>query len=262
MTYKLNARHLILDILYAAAHNTASIKQILCAAQLLGISDNGIRVAVTRLVSEQIIFAVSRGVYCLHEAKFDTTAVSLNKTSSIFIQPTWQGDYVLVYTGALGRVDRSALAKREKTLRYYGFAELEQNVFIRPNNLGHHLIELKTAMVKFGLESAALFFKVTELENTEQLPLLWDIEQLNQAYVARSEQIKQWYSLYPSLSLADAAKSAFDLGKSCLFQLRRDPLLPSEWIDSSARAQFEKDAIQMEQQGQQLWQQYFKYNSI
>lgn len=262
MTYKLNARHLILDILYAAANNTASIKQLLCAAQLLGISDNGVRVAVTRLVSEHIIYAIERGMYGLHETKFDTTAVSLNKTSSIFIRETWQQDYIMVYTGALGRVDRSALHKREKTLRYYGFAELEQNLFIRPNNLSQHLIELKQAMVKFGIENEAHFFTVTEFEQADCLPSLWKIEDLNQGYIRRTEEIHAWYNTYPHLPLAEAAKTAFALGKKCLFQLRRDPLLPSEWIDCDARTQFEQTAIRMEQQGQQLWLQYFAENGI
>lgn len=49
MTYKLNARHLILDLLYVSQHATISIERMLCAAELLDISENGVRVAVTRL---------------------------------------------------------------------------------------------------------------------------------------------------------------------------------------------------------------------
>lgn len=71
----------------------------------------------------------------------------------------WDGKYILVYTGALGRVDRTALSKREKALRYYGFQELEQNVFIRPDNLQLGLNELKSAAVKFGLDQGARFFR-------------------------------------------------------------------------------------------------------
>ena len=42
----------------------------------------------------------------------------------IFIFMAWDGKYILVYTGALGRVDRTALSKREKALRYYVSGEL------------------------------------------------------------------------------------------------------------------------------------------
>lgn len=130
MTYKLNARHLILDLLYASQHATISIKRMLCAAELLDISENGVRVAVTRLAQEGLIHAVERGVYQLREKKFDTSAVSLNKTANMQITATWDHRYILVYTGSLGRVDRSALSKREKALGYYGFQELEQNGFV------------------------------------------------------------------------------------------------------------------------------------
>ena len=63
MTYKLNARHLVLDLLYASKDSALSIRRILTAAELLGISENGIRVAVARLNQENVIQSVERVVY-------------------------------------------------------------------------------------------------------------------------------------------------------------------------------------------------------
>ncbi len=97
---------------------------------------------------------------------------------------TWNGKYVLVYTGTLGRVDRTALSKREKALRYYGFQELEQNVFIRPDNLTLNLSPLKTAVIQFGLDPDARFFQVSQLESETEVRDLWDIEALHQTYHA------------------------------------------------------------------------------
>ena len=182
MTYKLNARHLILDLLYASKNSTLSIKRILTAAELLGISENGIRVAVARLNQENVIQAVERGVYQLLEKKFDTSFISLNKHPDMQTATTWNEKYVLVYTGALGRVDRTALSKREKALHYYGFQELEQNVFIRPDNLTLSLSTLKTAAIQFGLDSDARFFQVSQLESETEVRDLWDIEELHQTY--------------------------------------------------------------------------------
>ena len=142
-------------LLYASQNSTASIKQMLCAADLLSISHNSLRVAVARLNQENIIQAVERGVYQLLEKKFDTSFISLNKHPNMQMATAWNGKYVLVYTGALGRVDRTALSKREKTLGYYGFQEMEQNVFIRPDNLMLSLTELKTAAIQFGLDPDA-----------------------------------------------------------------------------------------------------------
>jgi phenylacetic acid degradation operon negative regulatory protein len=262
MTYKLNARHLILDLLYASKNSTLSIKRILAAAELLGISDNGIRVAVARLNQENIIQAVERGVYQLLEKKFDTSFISLNKHPDMQTATTWNGKYVLVYTGTLGRVDRTALSKREKALRYYGFQELEQNVFIRPDNLTLNLSPLKTAVIQFGLDPDARFFQVSQLENETEVRDLWDIEELHQTYHAVQHAINDWFENYQTMTLAEAAKSAFYLGKSALFSLRADPLLPAEWIDTDARQQFELAVRKIEKQGQLLWQHYFKDQGV
>ena len=262
MTYKLNARHLILDLLYASKNSTLSIKRILAAAELLGISDNGIRVAVARLNQENVIQAIERGVYQLLEKKFDTSFISLNKHPDMQTATTWNGKYVLVYTGTLGRVDRTALSKREKALRYYGFQELEQNVFIRPDNLTLNLSPLKTAVIQFGLDPDARFFQVSQLESETEVRDLWDIEELHQTYHAVQHAINDWFENYQNLTLADAAKSAFHLGKSALFSLRADPLLPAEWIDTDARQQFELAVRKIEKQGQLLWQHYFKDQGV
>ncbi|WP_216935651.1 MULTISPECIES: hypothetical protein [unclassified Acinetobacter] len=262
MTYKLNARHLVLDLLYASKDSTLSIKRMLAAAELLDISDNGIRVAVARLNQENIIQSVKRGVYQLVEKKFDTSFISLNKQPYMQTATTWDGKYVLVYTGALGRVDRTALSKREKALRYYGFQELEQNVFIRPDNLTLSLSILKTATIEFGLDPDARFFQVSQLENETDVRSLWNIPTLHQTYHAVQHDINEWFKNHPDPTLADAAKSAFYLGKSALFSLRADPLLPAEWIDADARHQFELTVRKIEKQGQFLWQQYFKDQGV
>ncbi len=262
MTYKLNARHLVLDLLYASQNSTASIKQMLCAADLLSISHNSLRVAVARLNQENIIQAVERGVYQLLEKKFDTSFISLNKHPNMQMATAWNGKYVLVYTGALGRVDRTALSKREKALGYYGFQEMEQNVFIRPDNLMLSLTELKTAAIQFGLDPDARFFQVSEIDQEIDVSALWDVQALHQTYLEVNQDIHQWFDYSQSLPLPDAAKTAFYLGKSALFSLRADPLLPAEWIEAEARQQFERAVRKIEKQGQFLWQQYFNNQGV
>jgi phenylacetic acid degradation operon negative regulatory protein len=217
---------------------------------------------VARLNQENVIQAIERGVYQLLEKKFDTSFISLNKHPDMQTATTWNEKYVLVYTGTLGRVDRTALSKREKALRYYGFQELEQNVFIRPDNLTLNLSPLKTAVIQFGLDPDARFFQVSQLESEAEVRDLWDIEELHQTYHQVQHDINDWFENYQNLTLADAAKSAFYLGKSALFSLRADPLLPAEWINTDARQQFELAVRKIEKQGQLLWQHYFKDQGV
>ena len=262
MTYKINARHLILDLLYASPDTTTSIKRILCAAQILGISENGVRVAVTRLNQDNVIQTVGRGMYQLVEKKFDTTGISLNKTRNMHLSDHWNGQFILVYTGHLGRIDRTALAKREKALAYYGLKELEQNLFIRPDNLGLDFIEFKKNITQFGLDTEVHFFRVNQLENEEQIQQLWDIDDLNQKYYEMIQNIEQWFARADQLDLKDAAISALHIGKKGIFLLRSDPLLPEEWANVKIRKDCEIIVQKMEKKGQELWQKIFAEHQV
>lgn len=257
MSYKINARHLVLDLMYASQQATVSIKRMLCAAQLLGISENSLRIAVTRLNQEQVIAAVARGRYQLVNKKFDSSVISLSKTPQMQLAEVWDHSYLMAYTGHLGRVDRTALAKREKTLHYYGFQPLEQNLYLRPNNLGLSLSALHQHMVQFGCEAALRLFQVNALEPMQAYSQLWQISRLNQQYHDTIQQIQAWFSTLPDLPLEQAAISSFHVGKAGIFTLRSDPLLPREWIDVAAREQCEKAVQRIEQQGLQLWEAVF-----
>src|SRR5690606_31682994 len=138
--------------------------------------DNGIRVAVARLNQENVIQAVERGAYQLLEKKFDTSFISLNKQPYIQTVTTWNGKYVLVYTGTLGRVDRASLSRRKESHRYYGFQEWEQTGFIRADDLTLRLSTLKAAVIRCRLDDDARFFQVSQLESETEVRLLWDIE--------------------------------------------------------------------------------------
>lgn len=262
MSYKINARHLVLDLMYASPHSTISIKRMLCAAQLLGISDNGIRVAVTRLCQENIIRAVERGVYQLVQKKFDSAFISLKKTPQMQFSECWEKGYLLAYSGHLGRVDRTALSKREKTFQYYGFKPIEQNLYVRPDNLGLTLSDLKQHMVKFGCEAELRLFKVSELDQGINIQALWDIKYLNQQYLATIQHIQNWFNALAKMNLQQAALSSFEVGKAGIFAMRSDPLLPSEWIDTHARQSCEEMVQKIEKEGILVWEKLFQQYGV
>lgn len=76
---KLNARDLIVDLLLGLQGREISIKQIIIAARLFEISENSIRVAVTRLSSEGVIEAIERGVYQFTNQSREWADVMLNR---------------------------------------------------------------------------------------------------------------------------------------------------------------------------------------
>ena len=79
------------------------------------MSDNGIRVATTRLLNEGMIESVERGIYQLSPSTKEWAKVILNRKNGIKQTKEWQQHYLAVFTGTLGRIDRTAL-KRENTL--------------------------------------------------------------------------------------------------------------------------------------------------
>ncbi len=65
MAIKNNARALIMDLLYASPDTAITTRQFMLAAGLFAISENSMRVALTRLASDGQIEPLARGVYRL-----------------------------------------------------------------------------------------------------------------------------------------------------------------------------------------------------
>lgn len=98
---KLNARDLIVDLLLGLQGREISIKQIIIAARLFEISENSIRVAVTRLSSEGVIEAIERGVYQFTNQSREWADVMLNRKNGIKQTKPWNQQFIGVFTGAL-----------------------------------------------------------------------------------------------------------------------------------------------------------------
>lgn len=256
-TQKLNARHLITDLLLASEGQPVSIKQMILAAKLFGLSENGIRVAVTRLSSEGVIVAVERGVYQLSEQSHEWANVMLNRRTGLRETKVWNQQYLAVLTGTLGRVDRTALKRRERALKHYGFRELEQGVFIRPDNLAASFEDILKNLKTAGLEPEAKMCQISYFDQVTagMIKKLWATETLNKNYEKYSHIIQHWLSRVPALGLEDAARESLLLGRQTISLLMKDPLLPEPFINIEARNQFAADVQQLDQVGQQLWQQ-------
>ncbi|RYY80302.1 MAG: PaaX family transcriptional regulator [Moraxellaceae bacterium] len=256
---KLNVRHLVIDLLIASNGAALTIRQLLLAANLFEFSDNSIRVAVTRLSSDDIIESAGRGKYQL-TAQWQHWASDMRKRKQEMqpIKPWTQG-YLAVFTGALGRVDRTALKHRERALRQYGFRELEMGLFIRPDNLAQTFEETFSQLQSNGLEPEAVMFQISHVDtNTgRKITNLWHSETLNQTYSSISHKIQIWLAQVDQCDVEQAARESLLLGREAIPLLTHDPLLPPPFIDENTRNQFVRDVQQLDQMGQRLWQQFY-----
>ncbi|MBJ9423428.1 PaaX family transcriptional regulator C-terminal domain-containing protein [Acinetobacter seifertii] len=257
---KINARHLIIDLFLSSAYPQLTIKQILVAAKLFNLSENGIRVATTRLLNEGMIESVERGIYQLSPPTKDWAKVILNRKNGIKQTKEWQQHYLAVFTGTLGRIDRTALKKRERVLRQFGFKELETGIYIRPDNLAYSFEKTCEELVLAGLEKEAKICIIQHFEPStlKQIFSLWDTKQLEKNYEMYSRDITHWLENYTHLSLNDAAVKALLLGRETIALLMNDPLLPAPFVSESARNQFAQDVQQLDAIGQKLWKKIYE----
>lgn len=259
MPKKLNTRQLVIDLFLGAASTQLTIKQILVGAQIFAITDNGVRVAVTRLMSEGMLESHDRGIYQLTAQAKHWARLMLNRKQGIKQTKNWQGQYLAVFTGHLGRVDRTALKKRERALFQYGFKVLELGIYIRPDNLTDSMLRLFAELKDLGLEQDAKMCIISEFDSQtlEIIPELWDGNKLNRQYLYYIDKIGTWLKHYDSLDLQDAAYEAFYLGRESISLLMKDPLLPTPFVDEQLRQKFADVVQQLDKIGLSIWQKIY-----
>lgn len=252
---KLNAKTLVIDLLLAASDRPITIKQLIAAAQLFDISDNQIRVATTRLCRENKIESIARGTYQLAQQSHDWADIIINRQNGVLKTKAWQQQYIAIFSNSLGRVDRTALTRRERALKRFGFKELEQGIFIRPDNIALTLDEIFNALVNTGVESTVKIALIHSFdEKTQQLiPELWDTSKLENNYIKYNTIIEKWILEYPHLNILDAAKQSFLLGRETIALLMMDPLLPEPFVDTNLRNTFIQNVTELDQIGLKIW---------
>ena len=77
---KLNARHLILDLMLATSEHTLTAREAILACRIFDISENSVRVALVRLSAEGLIEGAGRGSYRLAAAALELAATIAAKS--------------------------------------------------------------------------------------------------------------------------------------------------------------------------------------
>ena len=109
-----------------------TIAQLIDAGTIFGIEASAIRMAVSRLIKEELIASDQRGVY-----KSGANAMSLNseiqswRVADKKIQE-WNGDWALAIAGHLGRTNKTQLRSMDKAFNLYGFVEIEATPLAEP----------------------------------------------------------------------------------------------------------------------------------
>lgn len=251
-----NPKRLILNLLRAADGSSLSTRDATAACALFGIRESHVRVALVRLSTAGLIEAAGRGHY-----RLGPQAGPLAEDVSHWHEAEsrvcdWDGGWLMVSTGGLGRSDRPALHARDRALALAGFQALEPTLYVRPDNMVGHATTVRERLHKLGLGDQAPVFAARDLDprREQEARTLWDGAALNANYRATSQKLQQWMARADQIDLDVAARESYLLGHDAIRQLVFDPLLPEPLVDVSARRACTQVVQAFDQMGHAIWQ--------
>ena len=253
-----NPRNLILNLLLGAGGAPLSARSAVASCALFGIRENSVRVALVRLAASGLVEAAGRGAYRLGPGAATLAADVATWRGAEARLRDWNGGWIAVHAGPLGRSDRAALRIRDRAFGLLGLRELERGLHLRPDNLAGGVAAARERLFKLGLERAAAVFVARDLDDPRELRAraLWDGAALDRGYRETRRRLDDWLARADALELEVAARESFLLGNDAIRQLVFDPLLPSPLVDADERHRFIDAVVRFDAAGQSIWNRF------
>jgi phenylacetic acid degradation operon negative regulatory protein len=127
----------------------------------------------------------------------------------------WNGDWVAVHVGNLGRSDRTALRVRDRALALLGLCELERGLYLRPDNLlGGVIAPCASACIQAGTGQRSRRVPPGRPRSPPAMPApaLWDGAALNRRYRDTRQRLQRWLAKADALEPEAAARESYLLG--------------------------------------------------
>ncbi|WP_329670305.1 PaaX family transcriptional regulator C-terminal domain-containing protein [Limnobacter sp.] len=257
---KPTAKSLILDLLLASKGRPISAKQAITACGIFDISVNNTRVALVRLSAEGLIEAAGRALYQLTEdAHTLADHVASWRSRSLAIRP-WTGGYIMVQADKLPRNEAKQQRTRDRALLMLGFRPLNEQLYIRPDNIETCVADVRESLYRLGLEKTAPVFFASEFDSEleSRIKGLWNITEIERNYAHFQKKMSTWIQRHHELEPEVAARESFLLGGAAIKHVLYDPRLPEQWTDTRARAEFLNVVQELDQTGQDIWLKYWE----
>lgn len=232
-----SAKRLILSLLSQPNVTTLSLRQLVAWGELLGQKPAAIRVTAGRLVKEDLLATASRGVYQVGPAGLVLKNKASEWMTALDRIRDWNGGWLCVHTAHLGKANRRDVRNRERAFRLFGFKELVDGIWIRPDNLTHTASQMYTELCQLGLEPDAVLLRSDVIEHgLATAPLsLWVGDALNAGYDKGVELLTSSEQKLKGQNLRSVTRETFLIGEHVIRQINADPLLPPDCVDASKR---------------------------
>ncbi len=252
------AKRALLQLLSAAGAVEVSAAILVEMGELLGFTENNVRVTLARLLAAGTVELTGRGMYRLG-ADAQALGAQVRRWDELERQVRrWDGGWACVYVADLPRSDRSAQAKRDRALRLLGFRALARGLEVRPDNLDGGVDVLRERLRALGAGEPIVFRGSSFDAPTEaKARALWDAAKLTLGYRQTRERIARWLAHAETLEEETAAREAFHFGGDILRQILFDPRLPEPLVDVAERRAMLDAAKRLDTFGRRLWYRLF-----
>lgn len=254
---RLSAPELILSLLDSAPQPQIKAASLVAAGALFGIDPRAVRVAVTRLVKDDVLATVSRGIYSVGDRgdRLHRAVVSWSDMESS--TKPWNGGWLAVYQAHSKRADKKARRARERALRLQGFAAVDSALAVRPANLRLCMAEIRAGLIELGLDAAASLFLIEETEPAAGFEALWDTKALEARYANHIRNLQLSTTHVSDLDVYQAAAETLQIGRGVTRDIVMDPLLPSQLINAELRSEMIKAMRVYDRLGKDCWRRFY-----
>jgi len=258
----ITARDLILALIDSTAVKTLTAGYFIAAGGLFKIESSTVRVALARLVKDDSLIQVERGVYSLGSRGGELHSMVRNWSSVERGLKPWKGGWIVAFLGHLKRTNKSQVRARERALRLLGLAATDFGLWLRPDNFSEPLTTTRSRLVQLGLDETAMLARIAELQPPQAIDPqhLWRTRTLEATYREHLAQLKASTRRLKSMNDASAARETLLLGRSVTRQILLDPLLPEEMVDQKMRGAMIDAMRGYDRLGRKFWGEFYKAN--
>jgi phenylacetic acid degradation operon negative regulatory protein len=256
----LTAKELVIDFLSNRAPREMAARVIVDSAAALGFSEQSVRMALTRLVEEELALNPARGMYRLAPSG-DAMRREVRKWRTITaLTQSWSHAWICIYDAPIARSDRAALRHHEQAVRLRGFREFRGGLWLRPANLRLSIAELREELGALGLHRDAV---VAEIRNLDQrghaeAMRLWNVKALLASYEALTRAMESSERRLERMELADAAGETLVLGRDVVRHINLDPLLPEELIPQQPLRAMVHTMLAYDDKARAIWRRFMR----
>ena len=254
-----SARALVLSLMSSTDASPQAIGRLIHAAALFGIEASTLRVAVTRLIKDELLESPERGIYS-PGPKAQALMRRVKQWEHVAGRMVdWNGDWLVALTRHLGRSDRKQLRARERALALFGYQQTEEGFWVRPANLAGDLDGHRAGLTEIGADEDIILMRASDMAmaGPQDWASLWSPDALSRSYACAIDTMDKSMAALDGKAVDAAARETLLIGQPVIRAINFDPLLPPELGDQNGLLRMADKMRAYNKIGQACWQRYY-----